>query len=457
MSKFTIRLKHLRGQHDQRDHAWNRGMGGGGTGVELGPNQMGPVPTMQWYQKRRAEFSEMVRNGEMTRTDMRNQLRELRGMIPKPSRREEAGIVLALQREDNNNILFEDEEVNIFDTATEIAPKPLIATEFQRGGRVYNAFSSLYFQSDYQWGERTPGMNEEHKGRLLNSTYIDTGFSAYANFDKKANNNIIPVSALQEAIIAYQNSSLDEAQKQNKIAKLQELISSDGKEQAPEIQTLTRLIDSHKSLAAMYDILGYNALPKQMSINELIQSQDIIRGENDIPFLGFRNFNGTNSNDNTNNGDEYVQSFLIGDTHRVGTGVFGMGTYFTGGSKNGDTDADKIKEFVNGYRTGYGSDFPYTFIWGIAKNAQYATNTTNDSYSFQETYKNEFEKRYGYKEQDFSLIMAALGYDAFQISPGIHVLLNRGVVVVGDVLGPEYSNKMFNEYVDNLLHSLNKK
>jgi hypothetical protein len=92
------KFKHLRGQHDQRDHAWNRGMGGGGGGVELGSNQMGPVPTMQWYQKRRTEFSEMVRNGEMTRTDMRNQLRELRGMIPGPSRREQASIVLASQR-----------------------------------------------------------------------------------------------------------------------------------------------------------------------------------------------------------------------------------------------------------------------------------------------------------------------------------------------------------------------
>ena len=92
------KFKHLRGQHDQRDHAWNRGMGGGGGGVELGSNQMGPVPTMQWYQKRRTEFSEMVRNGEMTRTDMRNQLRELRGMIPEPSRREQASIVLASQR-----------------------------------------------------------------------------------------------------------------------------------------------------------------------------------------------------------------------------------------------------------------------------------------------------------------------------------------------------------------------
>jgi hypothetical protein len=53
---------------------------------------------MDWYQKRRTEFSEMVRNGEMTRTDMRNQLRELRGMIPEPSRREQASIVLASQR-----------------------------------------------------------------------------------------------------------------------------------------------------------------------------------------------------------------------------------------------------------------------------------------------------------------------------------------------------------------------
>ena len=79
--RIATRLKHLRGQHDQRDHAWNRGMGGGGgAGVELGPNQMGPLPTMQMYREQRLALMDQHRQGEITREEMRRQIRDLRGM-----------------------------------------------------------------------------------------------------------------------------------------------------------------------------------------------------------------------------------------------------------------------------------------------------------------------------------------------------------------------------------------
>ena len=77
---MNLKFKHLRGKHDQRDHAWNRGMGQGGAGVELGPNQMGPLPTMQMYRQQRIALMNQYRNGEMTRDEMRQQIRNLRGM-----------------------------------------------------------------------------------------------------------------------------------------------------------------------------------------------------------------------------------------------------------------------------------------------------------------------------------------------------------------------------------------
>ena len=79
--RLLTRLKHLRGQHDQRDHAWNRGMGVGGAGVELGPNQMGPLPTMQMYRQQRLALMDQHRQGEITRDEMRQQIRNLRGMV----------------------------------------------------------------------------------------------------------------------------------------------------------------------------------------------------------------------------------------------------------------------------------------------------------------------------------------------------------------------------------------
>ena len=52
VSHLLTRVKHLRGRHDQLDHAWNRGMGQGGYGAGLAPNQMGPLPTENFYRKR---------------------------------------------------------------------------------------------------------------------------------------------------------------------------------------------------------------------------------------------------------------------------------------------------------------------------------------------------------------------------------------------------------------------
>jgi len=101
------RLKHLRGQHDQRDHAWNRGMGqggsggsgkrGGAAGVALGPNQMGPLPTTQMYRQQQAELMNQYRQGEITRQEMRQQSAQMRGVTASPNQIQGANFVLANQ------------------------------------------------------------------------------------------------------------------------------------------------------------------------------------------------------------------------------------------------------------------------------------------------------------------------------------------------------------------------
>jgi hypothetical protein len=131
ISQLLTRLKHLRGQHDQRDHAWNRGMGGGGAGgsgkrgggagVELGPNQMGPLPTMQMYREQRQQLQQQMRDGVITRTEMQTQLDNLRGIIAKPNRRDNASIVLASKRNVKINPSGQNDFFNVVDEA---APKP---------------------------------------------------------------------------------------------------------------------------------------------------------------------------------------------------------------------------------------------------------------------------------------------------------------------------------------------
>ncbi len=57
---LTKRLKHLRGRHDQLDHAWNRGMGrGSGGGV-------GDIVTVEQYQDMSKKLDEEVAAGEIT-------------------------------------------------------------------------------------------------------------------------------------------------------------------------------------------------------------------------------------------------------------------------------------------------------------------------------------------------------------------------------------------------------
>ena len=80
LNRLVTRLKHLRGRHDQLDHAWNRGMGRGGGGAALAPNQMGPLPTTDFYRQRRIELMEQQRQGQITNAEMRRQMRDLRGI-----------------------------------------------------------------------------------------------------------------------------------------------------------------------------------------------------------------------------------------------------------------------------------------------------------------------------------------------------------------------------------------
>ena len=83
LKTINTRLKHLRGRHNQLDHAWNRGMGRGGGGVA--PNQMGPLPTQDFYRKRKINLMNQMRAGEITQAEMRNELRSLRGITAEPT------------------------------------------------------------------------------------------------------------------------------------------------------------------------------------------------------------------------------------------------------------------------------------------------------------------------------------------------------------------------------------
>ena len=81
------RLKHLRGRHDQRDHAWNRGMGRGGTGSSAASSH--PKKAKVSEAQHRADIvalQKKVDAGEMTYHDMQNKLRDNRGYPPLPPR-----------------------------------------------------------------------------------------------------------------------------------------------------------------------------------------------------------------------------------------------------------------------------------------------------------------------------------------------------------------------------------
>jgi len=79
----TYRLKHKPGgiDHDQREHAWNRGMGKGGGGSV----------TMESYRNTRQTLFDQVRNRSISRKDARIQLAQLRNQITATSGTQNAG------------------------------------------------------------------------------------------------------------------------------------------------------------------------------------------------------------------------------------------------------------------------------------------------------------------------------------------------------------------------------
>jgi hypothetical protein len=110
--RLMTRLKHLRGRHNQLDHAWNRGMGrgdsGGGSGrataaKPLAPNQTGPVPNEQMYRKQVAALEDQVRQGKITRAQSREQLAILRGNTSRNSALLNVPITLANRKKPKPN------------------------------------------------------------------------------------------------------------------------------------------------------------------------------------------------------------------------------------------------------------------------------------------------------------------------------------------------------------------
>jgi hypothetical protein len=136
------RIKHLRGRHDQLDHAWNRGMGGGGAGGAA----TGGLSKMMKYRQTRSALLDMVRTGDMTRTEAREQLRAMRDTLGDmgPTRREQfaAGRVTGgLTAATQSNVMM-NQTKRIPPKAktgevSRIAPMPIDASEFVEGGRIY--------------------------------------------------------------------------------------------------------------------------------------------------------------------------------------------------------------------------------------------------------------------------------------------------------------------------------
>jgi hypothetical protein len=82
---------------------------------------MGPLPTMQMYREQRQQLQQQMRDGVITRTEMQTQLDNLRGIIAKPNRRDNASIVLASKRNVKINPSGQNDFLNVVDEA---APKP---------------------------------------------------------------------------------------------------------------------------------------------------------------------------------------------------------------------------------------------------------------------------------------------------------------------------------------------
>lgn len=60
--------------------AWNANMGNG-KHTQMAENQMGPLPTVAFYKKERDRLQKMYKNNEITKEEMNQQLRVLRGMV----------------------------------------------------------------------------------------------------------------------------------------------------------------------------------------------------------------------------------------------------------------------------------------------------------------------------------------------------------------------------------------
>jgi hypothetical protein len=103
--------KHLRGRHNQLDHAWNRGMGrGGGGGADLAPNQMGPVPTQDFYRKRKVDLINQQRTGQIGRDEASRQLQEMRGMTRnQPAQSAQPASIPRQRTVEPKNIMLEGE------------------------------------------------------------------------------------------------------------------------------------------------------------------------------------------------------------------------------------------------------------------------------------------------------------------------------------------------------------
>jgi hypothetical protein len=86
-ASMQSQYKHMRGRHDQRDHAWNRGMGRGGGGTAAAAaSKYKPKVNAAQHRADIVALQKKVDAGEMTYHDMRNKLRDNRGYPPLPPR-----------------------------------------------------------------------------------------------------------------------------------------------------------------------------------------------------------------------------------------------------------------------------------------------------------------------------------------------------------------------------------
>lgn len=170
--------------------------------------------------------------------------------------------------------------------------------------------------------------------------------------------------------------------------------------------------DPKGSQAEIYKKMGYNAKPDLVdSRSDLAFNENLLRGEDGLPMVLYRGVSKV----------EFQDQLRTGDTHFVGEGKVGNGTY-SAAPKRQDLDY-----LASDTANGYGNS---KIAFGIKKDAKFFSEGDLSK----ETEK--IAKKYGIdpKNTDTGMLMALGGWDAYVAkeydAESEFVILNRGAMVI---------------------------